>query len=57
MNSHPSSEQYIKENISIERLIDAGVIKKHMTIEQIEKEICNYFKLKSIYEYENLFPY
>ena len=43
--------EYIEDNFDIEGLEEAGFLKKGMSLDQIEKRICKFFGLKTIFEY------
>ena len=43
--------EYIEDNFDIEGLEEIGLLKKEMTLDQIEKRICEFCGLKPIFEY------
>lgn len=49
-----SQTSFILENFDIEGLKEAGVVNSTIKFEEIEKNICQYFGFRSIYEYNKL---
>jgi len=43
--------EYIEDNFDIEGLEEVGLLKKGMSLDQIEKRICEFFGIKTIFEY------
>ena len=43
--------EYIEDNFDIEGLEEAGFLKEGISLDQIEKRICEFFGLKTIFEY------
>ena len=43
--------EYIEDNFDIEGLEEVGLLKEEMSLDQIEKRICEFFGLKTIFEY------
>ena len=44
--------QYINSILPIKELTKVGFLKKGATVEEIEKRVCDYFGIKTIYQYE-----
>jgi len=43
--------EYIEDNFDIEGLEEIGLLKKGISLDEIEKRICEFFGLKTIFEY------
>ena len=43
--------EYIEDNFDIEGLEEVGLLKKGMSLDQIEKRICEFFGFKTLFEY------
>ena len=43
--------EYIEDNFDIEGLEEVGLLKKGISLDQIEKRICEFFGIKTIFEY------
>ena len=43
--------EYIEDNFDIEGLEEIGLLKKGISLDKIEKRICEFFGLKTIFEY------
>jgi len=43
--------EYIEDNFDIEGLEEIGLLKKGISLDQIEKRICEFFGIKTIFEY------
>jgi len=43
--------EYIEDNFDIEGLEEVGLLKKGISLDQIEERICEFFGLKTIFEY------
>ena len=43
--------EYIEDNFDVEGLEEIGLLKKGISLDQIEKRICEFFGLKTIFEY------
>ena len=43
--------EYIDDNFDIEGLEKIGFLKKGLSLDQIEKRICEFFGIKTIFEY------
>ena len=43
--------EYIDDNFDIEGLEEIGLLKKGISLDQIEKRICEFFGIKTIFEY------
>ena len=43
--------EYIEDNFDIEGLEEIGLLKKGISLDQIEKRICEFFGIETIFEY------
>jgi len=43
--------EYIEDNFDIEGLEEIGLLKKGISLDEIEKRICEFFGIKTIFEY------
>ena len=43
--------EYIEDNFDIEGLEEVGLLKKGISLDQIEERICEFFGIKTIFEY------
>ena len=43
--------EYIEDNFDIEGLEEIGLLKKGISLDQIEERICEFFGIKTIFEY------
>jgi len=44
-------QKYIEDNFDIKGLEEIGLLKKGISLDQIEKRICEFFGIKTIFEY------
>ena len=43
--------EYIEDNFNIQGLEEIGFLKKGLSLDQIEERICEFFGIKTIFEY------
>jgi len=43
--------EYIEDNFDIEGLEEVGLLKKGISLDQIEERICEFFGIETIFEY------
>ena len=46
-----TTREYIEDNFDIEGLEEIGFLKKGFSLDQIEERICEFFGIKTIFEY------